>query len=60
MQQNKATVDLREDAVYIIQDGQKTKIKAKQFGTDTIIWKNGKVLDVERSERTRIQGQEVI
>lgn len=57
---NKASVDLREDAIYIIQDGKTTKITPKQFGEDRIIWKNGKVLDVDRSERVRIEGQEVI
>lgn len=53
-------VRLDEDAVYIVQNGKKTKLKAKQYGTDTIVWKNGKVLDIERSERVRIEGQEVI
>jgi len=60
MKQSKTTVDLREDAVYIVKNGQKTKIKAKTHGQDIIIWKNGQVLDVDRSERLRIDGQEVI
>lgn len=60
MQQNKATIDLNEDAVYIVKNGQKTKIQAKTHGQDIIIWKNGQVLDVDRSERLRIEGQEVI
>lgn len=53
-------VSLSEDALYIVQDGKKTKIRPKQFGEDRIIWKNGKVLDIDRSERVRIEGQEVI
>ena len=56
----KATIDLKEDAVYIVKDGKKTKVTPKEFGQDIIIWKNGKVLDVDRSERVRIEGQEVI
>lgn len=56
----KAVINLLEDAVYIIKDGQKTKVSPKQFGQDIIVWKNGKVLDVDRSERVRIEGQEVI
>lgn len=53
-------IDLKENAVYIIQNGIKTKITPKMFGEDRIIWKNGKVLDIDRSERVRIEGQEVI
>lgn len=53
-------INLKENAIYIIQDGKPTKITPKQFGEDRIIWKNGKVLDVDRSERVRIEGQEVI
>jgi Protein of unknown function (DUF3954) len=53
-------IDLMENAVYIVKNGSLTKVKAKQFGQDLIIWKNGEVLDVDRSQRTRIEGQEVI
>ncbi|MEN2468209.1 DUF3954 domain-containing protein [Ornithinibacillus sp. JPR2-1] len=53
-------INLDENAVYIVQDGQLTKVTAKEFGQDLIIWKNGKVLDIDRSERLRIEGQEVI
>lgn len=55
-----AEIKLDENAVYIVQDGQLTKVTAKQFGQDLIIWKNGKVLDIDRSQRLRIEGQEVI
>lgn len=53
-------INLNENAVYIIQNGIKTKITPKMFGEDRIIWNNGKVLDIDRSERVRIEGQEVI
>lgn len=56
----KAVISLAEDAVYIVKNGKKTKITPKNHGEDRIIWKNGKVLDVDRSERVRIDGQEVI
>lgn len=55
-----AEIDLHEDALYVIKSGALTKVTAKQFGQDLIIWKNGQVLDIDRSERTRIDGQEVI
>ena len=53
-------IDLKEDALYVIKNGLLTKVTAKQFGQDLIIWKNGQVLDIDRSERIRIDGQEVI
>ena len=43
------------DGLYIIQDGQVTPMTPKPFGQDTIIWQNGQVLDVERTERIRIK-----
>ena len=53
-------IDLKKDALYIVKDGICTEVSAKKFGQDLIIWKNGQVLDVDRSERVRIEGQEVI
>jgi len=55
-----AEIDLKEDALYVIKNGALTKVTAKQFGQDLIIWKNGQVLDIDRSERIRIEGQEVL
>jgi len=55
-----AEIDLHEDALYVIKNGALTKVTAKQFGQDLIIWKNGQVLDIDRSERIRIEGQEVL
>lgn len=55
-----AEVDLMENAVYVVKDGQLTKVTAKEHGQDLIIWKNGQVLDVDRSQRLRINGQAVI
>lgn len=49
-----------EDGIYIVQDGKQTKLNPIQYGQDTIIWKRGKILDVDRSERVRLEGQEVI
>lgn len=49
-----------ENSLYIIKDGVPTKVTPKQHGHDTIIWKNGQVLDIDRSERIRVIGQEVI
>ncbi len=55
-----AEIDLMENAAYVIKDGHLTKVTPKQFGEDIIIWQNGKVHDVVRSQRTRINGQDVI
>lgn len=55
-----AKINLMENAAYVVIDGQLTKVTSKQFGEDTIIWKDGKVLDVIRSERVRLSSQEVI
>jgi len=56
----KAEIDLNEDGVYIVQGGKKTKLSPIQYGQDTIVWQRGKVLDVDRSERIRLEGQGVI
>lgn len=55
-----AKICLNEDALYIVKNGDLTKVKSKQFGQDHIFWKNGQVLDIDRSERHRVDGQEVI
>jgi len=51
-----AEIDLRSNAMYIVKDGQLKKIDAPPsgFGEYTTIWKDGKVLDVIKSERVRI------
>ncbi|MBW8350763.1 DUF3954 domain-containing protein [Bacillus sp. IITD106] len=59
-EKTKAVIDLLEDAVYIVKNGQKTKVSPKDFGQDIIFWKNGQVLDIDRNERIRVEGQEVI
>ena len=53
-------ISLEEDAAYVVKNGHLTKVAAKEHGQDVIIWKNGQVLDVDRSHRLRIDGQEVI
>ncbi|WP_397537828.1 DUF3954 domain-containing protein [Rummeliibacillus pycnus] len=55
-----AKVDLCKNAVYIVNDGQLTEVAAKSHGEDIITWKNNKVLDVIRSERIRINGQDMV
>lgn len=60
MSKNTAVVDLKENAVYVVKQGRLTKVSAKEYGQDLIVWKNGEVLDVDRSQRMRIDGQEVI
>ena len=56
----KVEIMLNENAVYIVKNGKLTKVTAKEYGQDIIIWKNGQVLDIDRSQRMRIDGQEVI
>lgn len=53
-------IDLMETAVYIVQDGQVTKVTPKPYGQDILIWQNGKVFDIERIDRKRLIGQDVI
>lgn len=53
-------ISLKENAVYIVQDGRKTKVSPKEYGEDRIIWKHGKVLDIDRSERIRLAEQKEI
>lgn len=60
MSKEQAMVDLKEDALYIVKGGRLTKVSKKEHGQDLIIWKNGQVLDIDRSQRMRIDGQEVI
>lgn len=53
-------ISLEEDAAYVVKNGNLTKMAAKEHGQDVIIWKNGQVLDVDRNQKIRIEGQEVI
>ncbi|MCT6925852.1 MULTISPECIES: DUF3954 domain-containing protein [Bacillales] len=55
MSKENQQINVFENGIYIVQDGCITPLKPKDFGQDTIIWKNGRVLDVERAERIRIQ-----
>lgn len=56
----KAQIDLNENSVYIVKDKKLTKVTAINHGTDEFIWQDGKVLDIKREERIRIDGQKVI
>lgn len=55
-----AEINLKENALYVVKNGKLTKLTAKEYGQDLIIWKNGEVLDVDRSQRVRLSGQEEI
>lgn len=50
----RAEIDLTENAIYITKNGKITKIPALNFGEHRIIWKNGEVLDIIKSERVRV------
>lgn len=52
---NAKQVSSFKDGVYIIQKGNVTMLEPKEHGQDTIIWKNGEALDIERLERIRIK-----
>lgn len=43
------------DGVYIVQEGEITKLEPRTHGQDVIYWKNEQVLDVERTHRIRIK-----
>lgn len=56
----KAEIDLMKNGVYIIINGHIINVTPKQYGEDRIIWQDGKVLDVIRSERHRLNEQDKI
>ncbi|MCO7128325.1 DUF3954 domain-containing protein [Sporolactobacillus shoreicorticis] len=56
----KAEIDLMENAMYLVCDGHLTKVRAQEFGSTEIAWKEGKWLDVIQHERQRNCGQDVI
>lgn len=64
MQENiekmKAEIDLMENGMYLVCNGHMTKVRAKNFGSTEVTWKDGKWLDVIRHERQRNCGQDVI
>lgn len=43
------------DGVYIVQKGVVTNVAPKAFGQDTLIWRNGEVFDIERTEKIRLK-----
>ncbi|MBU9711082.1 DUF3954 domain-containing protein [Evansella tamaricis] len=46
----------KENCIYIVKDGVKTKFEAPVggHGEYKLIWQDGKILDVVKSERVRI------
>lgn len=44
-----------DDGVYIVQKGVITNVPPKNFGEDTLIWRNGKVSDIKRMEQIKLQ-----
>ncbi|MFX3617965.1 MAG: DUF3954 domain-containing protein [Sporolactobacillus sp.] len=53
----KAEIDLKENAMYLVSNGQLTKVRAKGFGTDEVVWKDGKWQDIISHKRIRNCGQ---
>lgn len=49
----KRTIDLRENAIYLVINGDLTILDEMAHGTDTIHWNKGNV-DVVRAERIRL------
>jgi hypothetical protein len=56
----KAEIDLMENAMYLVSNGRMTKVRAKDFGTDEVVWKDGKWQDIISHKRQRNCGQDVI
>lgn len=56
----KAEIDLMEDALYVVKEGELTKLSPMDHGTDEIVWNKGIVLDVVRSHRIRLKGSKII
>ena len=54
MQQNKATVDLNEDAIYIVSDGELKEIKAPFHGDLVIKMVQGKAKKYDTRESHQI------
>ncbi|MDZ5712255.1 DUF3954 domain-containing protein [Jeotgalibacillus haloalkalitolerans] len=54
--------DQNENALYIVKDGELTELKPPQdgHGTDEVIWKDGRAIDVIRSTRIRLNGPKKI
>lgn len=59
MQQN-IKIYLTENAMYLVSNGRVTKGPAKEYGTNEVIWKDGKWQDIIKHKRQRNCGQDVI
>lgn len=49
-------MELKDNSIYIVKDGKPILIEPPEsgFGECTSIWKDGKIIDVRRSERVRV------
>ncbi|OMC86914.1 hypothetical protein BK128_09620 [Viridibacillus sp. FSL H7-0596] len=55
-----AEIDLHENGLYVVSDGLLTKVVPKSFGEDTITWQNNKVFEIKRTEKIRLNGQDMV
>ncbi|WP_432702458.1 DUF3954 domain-containing protein [Lysinibacillus sphaericus] len=46
---------MQQDGIYVVQDGNIIRFEPQIHGQDIFIWKNGQVLDVERTQRIRVK-----
>lgn len=60
IEKNRKEISSKENAMYLVCDGKVTKVRAKDFGSTEVTWKDGKWLDVIQHERQRNCGQDVI
>ncbi|WP_158233896.1 hypothetical protein [Sporosarcina sp. P34] len=50
------TAERKEDEVVLEINGERFPMSAKEFGEDCLVWKNWRLLDIVKSERIRVQG----
>ncbi|MBM7580024.1 DUF3954 domain-containing protein [Jeotgalibacillus terrae] len=53
----------KENGLYIIKDGEITELKppgGDGYGSDEIVWQEGRVVDVVRTNRIRLNGKKKI
>lgn len=55
-----AEINLTENGMYVVSEGQLTKVISKPFGEDIIVWQNNKVFEIKRTEKIRLNGQHMV